>query len=64
VVILGHFRNYLDKNGACVHPALAPHPPLPDPNTSPTPAPLVYVKKWLKTPHAIIFRLSNKTIQV
>ena len=24
----------------------------------------VYVKKWLKTPHAIIFRLSNKTIQV
>ena len=25
---------------------------------------LVYVKRWLKTKHAIIFRLSNKSVQV
>ena len=25
---------------------------------------LVYVKKWMKTKHAIIFRLSNKVVQV
>ena len=24
----------------------------------------VYVKKWLKTKHAILFRLSNKVVQV
>ena len=28
------------------------------------PSPLVYVQKWLRTKHAIIFRLSNKTVQV
>jgi polo-like kinase 1 len=27
-------------------------------------APLVYVKKWMKTRHAIMFRLSNKIVQV
>lgn len=26
--------------------------------------PLVYVKKWMKTRHAIMFRLSNKIVQV
>jgi len=26
--------------------------------------PLPYVKKWMKTKHAIIFRLSNKIVQV
>ena len=25
---------------------------------------VVYVKKWLKTKHAILFRLSNKVVQV
>ena len=25
---------------------------------------LVYVKKWLKTPHALIFKLSNKVLQL
>jgi polo-like kinase 1 len=24
----------------------------------------IYVKKWMKTPHAILFRLSNKVVQV
>ena len=25
---------------------------------------MVYVKKWMKTKHAIMFRLSNKVVQV
>ena len=25
---------------------------------------LIYVKKWMKTKHAIMFRLSNKIVQV
>jgi polo-like kinase 1 len=25
---------------------------------------VVYVKKWMKTKHAIVFRLSNKVVQV
>lgn len=25
---------------------------------------LIYVKKWMKTKHAILFRLSNRVIQV
>ena len=27
-------------------------------------ADMVYVKKWLRTNHAILFRLSNQTVQV
>eukprot|EP00826_Nyctotherus_ovalis_P010366 TRINITY_DN12740_c0_g1_i1.p1 TRINITY_DN12740_c0_g1~~TRINITY_DN12740_c0_g1_i1.p1 ORF type:complete len:421 (+),score=118.53 TRINITY_DN12740_c0_g1_i1:740-2002(+) len=27
-------------------------------------APLIYVKKWMRTKHAILFRLSNKVVQV
>jgi len=26
--------------------------------------PIVYVKKWMRTKHAIMFRLSNKIVQV
>jgi len=26
--------------------------------------PLIYLKKWMKTRHAILFRLSNKIVQV
>ena len=25
---------------------------------------LIYVKKWTRTPHAMLFRLSNKVVQV
>jgi polo-like kinase 1 len=37
-------------------------------NTSPNMGgksqPIVYVKKWMRTKHAIMFRLSNKIVQV
>ena len=49
VTLLQHFRNYLEGS-----PSLSPvlqHP-------------LPYVKKWMATEHAIIFRLSTKVVQV
>ena len=48
VTLLQHFRKHLAVN---------------DP-VSEVPTPLPYIKKWLTTSHAIIFRLSNKVVQV
>lgn len=50
ITLLQHFRNYLE--GTTIAPATALQHPLP------------YVKKWMATEHAIIFRLSNKVVQV
>ena len=61
VTLLKHFRNYLieqnkrdddDKN--CE--ALSAHKS----NSNDT----VFLKKWVRTKHAILFRLSNQTVQV
>ena len=55
VTLLQHFRSYLeydtkenDKSLLCQTKVEKP----------------IYVKKWLKTKHAIMFRLSNKVVQV
>jgi polo-like kinase 1 len=59
VTLLQHFRSYLEG--------------LKTQSTNPTEdcdqyksgqQPLVYLKKWMKTRHAIMFRLSNKIVQV
>ena len=50
VTLLQHFRNYLEGTA--------------QPNAAALPHPLPYVKKWMATEHAIIFRLSNKVVQV
>merc|ERR1712232_737783 len=59
VTLLQHFRSYLEG--------------LKTQSTNPTEGceqhksgqqPLVYLKKWMKTRHAIMFRLSNKIVQV
>ena len=58
VTLLKHFRNYLieqqQKAGGVVPEAR---------DEDPT-CEMVYLKKWVKTRHAILFRLSNKTVQV
>lgn len=55
VTLLQHFRSYLEGNEK---PTEAP----PEQNSgSKNP---VYVKKWMRTKHAIMFRLSNKIVQV
>ncbi len=57
VTLLQHFRSYLEAE-------------IPRPSTEGDTRPkrgletAIYVKKWLKTKHAIMFRLSNKIVQV
>lgn len=53
VTLLHHFRSYLDQN---TKPEDIEH--------SRPPTNLVYIKKWIKTRHAKIFRMSNKVVQV
>eukprot|EP00828_Plagiopyla_frontata_P033506 TRINITY_DN4350_c0_g1_i6.p2 TRINITY_DN4350_c0_g1~~TRINITY_DN4350_c0_g1_i6.p2 ORF type:complete len:127 (+),score=20.32 TRINITY_DN4350_c0_g1_i6:160-540(+) len=52
---LQHFKNYLE--GEKVEQLASPD----DLNKGSS---LVYLKKWMKTKHAIMFRLSNKIVQV
>ena len=53
VTLLKHFKNYLLE-----------HTTQPDNRAAASASSAIYVKKWLRTRHAFIFRLSNKTIQV
>jgi len=61
VTLLQHFRSYLE--GARTQPSTPVDnaEPLPPQKKSEN---LVYLKKWMKTRHAIMFRLSNKIVQV
>lgn len=61
VTLLKHFRNYLieqekksDDNASVLNSVNAVAESLP----------LIYVKKWVRTKHAILFRLSNQTVQI
>ncbi|CAI2362772.1 unnamed protein product [Moneuplotes crassus] len=53
VTLLHHFKSYLDQN---TKPEDIEH-------SSPS-GNLIYIKKWIKTRHAKIFRMSNKVVQV
>ena len=55
VTLLQHFRSYLEGD-AKDETALV--------DESEMPAAPIYVKKWMRTRHAIMFRLSNKIVQV
>lgn len=63
VTLLKHFRNYLieqqkkaDQEEMCGMPAS---------NQKISPGyPMVYLKKWVRTKHAIFFRLSDHTVQI
>lgn len=61
VTLLQHFRSYLEgvrtQSTSFTDGAKA----LPNPSKDET---QVYLKKWMKTRHAIMFRLSNKIVQV
>lgn len=52
VTLLQHFRNYLYADTKL------------DKEENVFEPGYVYVKKWMKTKHAIMFRLSNKIVQV
>jgi len=56
VVLLQHFKNYLEGAKKSLSPT--------ELDEGSKRNGLVYVKKWLKTKHAIMFRLNNKIVQV
>jgi len=56
VTLLQHFKSYLEGDGKDSQPAEEEQPG--------QKASSIYVKKWMKTKHAIMFRLSNKIVQV
>ncbi len=55
VTLLQHFRSYLEGETK---------PETADPGKERKVKNRVYVKKWARTHHAILFRLSNKVVQV
>jgi polo-like kinase 1 len=55
VTLLQHFRSYLEGENKEAISAEEEFTPFDN---------LVYVKKWMKTKHAVMFRLSNKIVQV
>lgn len=56
VTLLDHFRNYLDDNKAEREPIAAVGPE--------EDAQVTYVRKWMRTKHSVIFRMSNNDFQV
>ncbi|CAM9121158.1 unnamed protein product, partial [Heterosigma akashiwo] len=68
VTLLNHFSNYLREEGRSHLPVsvnLDAREKNPDGEEEAAgPGSLVYVKKWVKTRHAILFRLSSRTVQV
>lgn len=56
VTLLQHFRSYLEAEAKGKAEEVVAE--------DKKPAQLVYVKKWMRTHHAIMFRLSNKIVQV
>jgi hypothetical protein len=60
VTLMQHFKNYLDET----HPNRdSPSHPSPT-NLAGDDGAGVYVRKWMRTRHSIIFRLSNNSFQV
>jgi polo-like kinase 1 len=62
VTLLKHFHTYLleqqQKDGEdCVYDAS-------DDSAEESSLPLVYLKKWVRTKHAVLFRLSDQTVQI
>lgn len=59
VTLMQHFRNYLDDPNR--HPSLADTADAADGKGA---GDDVYVRKWMRTRHSVIFRLSNNSLQV
>ena len=61
VTLLLHFRSYLEGIKA---PTTAPSDDAEEVPAAKREEPMVYLKKWMKTKHASLLRLSNKIVQV
>ena len=62
VTLLNHFKNYLEEEGNSTDLYLSQNKEkksIEDENI-----PFIFIRKWMRTRHAIMFRLSNKIVQV
>ena len=62
VTLLKHFKNYLEGEGNSTNSYLSQNKEkksIEDENI-----PFIFIRKWMRTRHAIMFRLSNKIVQV
>ena len=59
VTLLTHFRSYLENNKEQSNGHISPKNNMAAPGSN---GGQVYVKKWMRTKHAIMFRLSNKIV--
>ena len=65
MTLLQHFKSYLEQNYDPVEKEQLLARNKMNKNGQPSfPPGSVYVKKWMRTKHAIMFRLSNKIVQV
>jgi len=75
VTLLQHFRSYLENNAQTNGSGtngptsgksanIDSDVEMRDETVQSKMGPIVYVKKWMRTKHAIMFRLSNKIVQV
>jgi polo-like kinase 1 len=66
VTLMEHFKNYLDETHPSRHAGDSPLDQMAPLSTASEEAGVggVYVRKWMRTRHSIIFRLSNNNFQV
>ena len=64
VTLMEHFKNYLDETHPNRDSPLHQPPPQTQVQAQDDAAGGVYVRKWMRTRHSIIFRLSNNNFQV
>ena len=64
VKLLRYFKSYLDGEQNMQKTDIPENKQVEDPNDDKSKKNFAYVKKWMRTKHAIMFRLSNKIVQV
>uniref|UniRef100_A0A7S4DIL4 Serine/threonine-protein kinase PLK n=1 Tax=Lotharella globosa TaxID=91324 RepID=A0A7S4DIL4_9EUKA len=69
VLLLGHFKDYLSRSSSSTkskppYIGQSPHPNPSYANPTQGESNPVMVKKWMKAEHAMVFRLSNQTVQL
>ena len=64
VTLLQHFRNYLSEQQQRDEDTNGTRSTRPNEIASRDEENIIYMKKWIKTKHAMLFRLSNDTVQI
>ena len=64
VTLLNHFKTYLEGDSNPSEAHKSNQETTTNENKEDKSKPFIYIKKWMRTRHAIMFRLSNKIVQV